>query len=215
MSFMTKLFGSKPKENYALDMINASFGGRQETRHLVKALPGLAANLYGLAEQGASEMTKRLKGRDPRRLLAECIFELELVGGFDEVAVYSGDVALASFYVDALLFQATGLRPSPEPVAAHYLGEGTHTCRGIAKYRKAKDYFKVADPSGWLFGEEYSAIVSGNAKDIAHIAAVLPVSVSLRAEGKWRTRFALTGHTPSRSERDAVRAMVEKSMSNL
>jgi hypothetical protein len=123
-------------------------------------------------------------------LLRECIFDLELVGGLDEVVAYTGDIGLASCYIDAVLFQATGKEPT-EPTEAQYLCEGTHTCRGLAKYSNAKDYFKVSDPAGWLFGKEYAAILSGSAKDIAVISAVLPHTITIRVKGKEHTRYAL------------------------
>jgi hypothetical protein len=144
-------------------------------------------------------------------LLAYCIFDLELFAGFDEVVSFSGDAALASLYIDALLIRATGQMPCMEVTEVEYRDEGTQMCRGIAKYSDAKKYFTTGDPHGWLFGKEYSAIMTGSPSDIAYIGAVLPASIGLRAEGRWRTRYALTGQATTSDEREALAAIIRRS----
>src|SRR5271167_4344312 len=198
------------ESNRALDFIVASYADRPETTHLVKVLPSLAVALYSEAEQHARRLTEPQIGPDRRRLLAECILDLELFGGFDAAVEYTGDGGLASCYIDAVLFEATGKEASVEPTEAQYRDEGTHMCRGIAKYVKAEDYCKMPDPVGWLFGKEYSAILADSAKNFAYVAAVLPRSLAFRLDGRWRMRYALTGEVPSQSEQDAACAMLER-----
>jgi len=191
MGLLTKFF--KTRNNPALNFILANYAGRIQTEHLVNVLPSLARVLYAEATQNAGKMHIRALGRHRWLLLTECILDLELAGGFDEVVNYTGDLGLASCYIDAVLFQATGKGPSPEPTESQYRDEGTQTCRGPTKYSKAKEYFKMSDPAGWLFGKEYAAILSGSAQDIAIISAVLPHTVTLRIKGKEHMRYALRG----------------------
>jgi hypothetical protein len=189
VGLLAKLFGRK--NNPALNFILSNFAEHTEIDHLVAVLPDLARLLYAGATENAREMQSRALGRNRSLLLIECILDLELVAGFDEVVNYVGDIELASCYIDAVLFEATKQEPGPEPTQDQYLNEGTQECRGLAKYSMAKHYFKVPDPAGWLFGKEYAAILSGNPKDIAIISSVLPHTIKLRDMAKVLTRSAL------------------------
>ncbi len=200
MNFLTKLFSPKKAQSYrALDIIMSSCSLHPSTGHLVKVLPDLTNSLYAAAKMTAKVMSDIIAGMssDHRRLLTECILDLELVSAFDEVVEYTNDFELASYYIDAILFQATGKEPSDIPTEKQYMSEGTQLCRGIAKYKNAKAYFNVPDRDGWLFGKEYSAILTGRAQDIAYIASVRPMTDSILTEGRRRTRYALTGKVPS------------------
>ena len=95
--------------------------------------------------------------------------DLELVSAFSVVEEHAGDPALASCYVDAIVFEATGMEASGPPTDDEYRFEGTHRNRGIAKYEKAKQNFNVADPTAWLFAKEYAVITSGDALDFAYL----------------------------------------------
>ena len=216
MTLLAKLFGSIAKRNRALDFIAKSYPRHPKAQHLINVLPDLASTLYAEAEQSAGKMLQQNEAErrpDHRRLLTECILDLELVRGFDEVVEYTNDSKLSSCYVDAVVYQATGKESSVEPTERQYRVEGTHMCRGIAKYSRAKQYFKISDAIAWLFGKEYSAILSGSPTDIAYILPVLPLTVLIRAEGAWRTRYVLTGNSPTNDEQSAVSAMVDEMMS--
>ena len=208
MRLITRLLGRGAKSNRALTLVTSSYAGHPATRRLIKSLPGLAVVLRHKAKQHSKKIASSQLGYGQRQLLAECIIDIELLGGFDEVLKFTGDAGLASCYIDAVLFEATGKEPGAEPTEAQYRDEGTQVYRGVAKYARVKDHFRVPDPVGWLFGKECSAILSGSAKDVAYIAAVLPLSVGLRAEGKWKMRYALTGKAPSQSEENALSAMM-------
>ena len=202
-------------QNRALNFITSSYSQHPCVGHLVKVLPDLTKSLYVDAEKTAAEMMADLKEEIPtgrRRLLTECILDLELVSSFDEVVKYTKEFALASCYVDAVLFQATGKEASGYPTDMQYRVEGTHTCRGIPKYRKAKEQFNVPDPMAWLFGKEFGAIVFENAIDFSHIVAVNPLTVLIRAHGTWRTRYVLTNEVPTQEELSRVSAVVNKAV---
>lgn len=104
--------------------------------------------------------------------LSECILDLELLSIFNKTLEYAQDKALASIYVDAIIFEATGKEPGGVPSREEFEFGGTEKYRGIAKYGAAPNYFKVSSPYAWLFGKEYSRIKTGSAMDFAYVAAV-------------------------------------------
>lgn len=198
--------------NRALDFIAVSFRDRPHAEHLLEAHADLTCALYADAKETAAKILVAGKvevAPDRRRLLTECVLDLELVSAFSVVKEYTGEPALASCYVDAVVLEATGAEPSGAPTESEYRDTGTYRYRGIAKYTGSKEYFKMADPAAWLFGTEYAAI-SGNAKDPAYIAAVLPLALLIRAHGKWITRYWLVGEAPTDAEQNALAVLMEK-----
>lgn len=215
VSVVRQIRGRDRENNQAFQFLRSNYADHFGTDRLIAVLPRLAQDLYQFAEHTAYEMTKHERPRitrDKRRILAECLLDLELTQAFGQVQTYCGQPELASCYVDAVLAEATGQEAGPEPTEAQYLGEGTCFCRGIAKYAIAKkSSHGVRDREGWLFGKEYSQIVTGDPNDIAYVAGVLPLSIRVRAIGGWLTRYALTGQEPSSDEQDAlVRILSDK-----
>lgn len=170
------------------------------TRLLITAVPSLVRELYSEAKGWAKELGSG------KPLLADCVLDLELVGGFGVVADFAKDAELASIYTDALVFAATGKPVNRVPDERDYRELGTEKYRGIAKYAASGKYFNVGDPEGWLFGKEYARIVNGDA-DLAHIIAVTPTTLRIRKLGAWIVEHALTGKIPSEEERAALSAL--------
>jgi hypothetical protein len=108
------------------------------------------------------------------RLFVECVLDLELAGGLDKTVEFTGDKALASAYIDAIVFDLTGKDPSALPSDLEFQEGGTEGYRGVAKYAMTRRYFNIPSPEAWLFGKEYSRIKTGNAKDLAQIAFIRP-----------------------------------------
>jgi hypothetical protein len=199
--------------NRALDFIAVSYRDNPWTEHLLKAHPDLTSALYGDAEETAAKILTRTRADvtpDRRRLFTECVLDLELVSAFSVVEGHTGDPAIASCYIDAIVFEATGMESSRPPTDDEYRFEGTYRNRGIAKYRRAKQDFNVADPVAWLFAKEYAVIASGDALDFAYIAAVLPLTLPIRAHGRWTTGYWLTGKLPTVAEQNALAILMEK-----
>jgi hypothetical protein len=205
MNLLTDLFARRRRRNRARNFIESSYAQHGATKHLVSVLPELAKALYCEAERAADAMLESEVRPGARRLLTECVFDLELGRAFDVVAQYTKDAGLASCFIDALVFEATRKESSVAPTETQYVAEGTQACRGIAKYSKAKHHFKrIPDATAWLFGKEYSAIMSGSAMDFAYILAAAPMTLLVRAEGGWLTRYFLTGARPTQEEREAI-----------
>jgi hypothetical protein len=195
--------------NRALTFLAESYSGHPSTKRLIDVLPVLADALYTKATATAavlSQGTDQPLSTGSRELLATCILELELVCAFQAVLDHTRDSALSSCYVDAVFFQAIGQEAGRDPTEIQYLAEGTQKCRGIAKYQQAKKYLHVGDPDAWLFGKEYSAIITGNALNFACISAVQPLTLLIRIrDGKWLTRYLLTGQLPTDEEQSQLR----------
>src|SRR5215831_16637381 len=105
-------------------------------------------------------------------------------------------------------------KQEPSPLRFSFLLRAPVSVEGFAKYALAKTHFgETGDAEGWLFGKEYSQIVSGSPLDFAYIAAVLPLSIRVRVIGGWQTRYALTGQEPSSDEQDALEKVIAKSLS--
>jgi hypothetical protein len=184
MSIFSRLFGGKgesrsvargDRANPALDYIKSK-PPDFVTETLIAAFPSLSASLFS----EAGKLAQGLGLND--HLFVECVLDLELVGGLDKVVEFAGDKALASAYVDAIIFDLTDKNPSAVPSELEFQEGGTERYRGIAKYAMAADYFRVPSPGAWLFGREYSGIKTGNAKDLAQIVSARPAfSVILKA----------------------------------
>lgn len=98
---------------------------------------------------------------------------------FDELAKCCGDNELASLFVDVIVFEATGCE-ARTPAEAEVLDEGTQRVRGLSKYVLGRRLLRVPDVEGWMFGKEYSALLTGSAKDLAYTAAVHPTTILIR-----------------------------------
>jgi hypothetical protein len=154
---------STPQANPALDQIR-SIPQTKVTKTLIAALPNLSLALITEARRFAGLMGANSE------LLAECILDLELLGGFERVVKYTNDRELASALIDAVVFEVTGKDPSNVPGDEDIKINGTQRYRGIIKYKIAQAKFGIE--RAWLFGKEYSWIRSGNAMDIAYVGAV-------------------------------------------
>ena len=141
--------------------------------------------------------------------LAKCVFDLMLLSCFSQIGEYTGDSEFTSVFVDALLYQATGCE-AEVPTKSQILDEGTHHTRGVAKYKVARDYIKISELDGWLFGKEYASVVSGNPKELALIMAVGPISFLIRADAMWSVKYFLYGTSPSDEEREQIKAIADK-----
>lgn len=184
-----------PERNPALDELK-QLPQTAVTAGLINALPGLAAELVAEARKQASSLGIN------DTVFAECILDLELAGAFERVLTFVGNRNLASLFIDAVVFEATGKRPS-NPSGVDMIACLTHQHRGLAKYAIAKRYFSVPDPGAWLFGTEYAS-VKGNARDPIHVMnAGIPV-LFIRRTGAWAAEKALTGKSPTNEETDAL-----------
>jgi hypothetical protein len=133
------------------------------------------------------------------KALTNSIFDLQLTVLFGELTRCFNDNVIASILVDAVLYQGTGCLAA-SPTEQEVWDLGTKDVRGIHKFRRASELMpglKDIDSAAWVFGKEYSAIVSDNPKDLANIVAVAPLSFQLRAEAKWRIRNLLYGELPT------------------
>jgi hypothetical protein len=204
MQALERFFGKSAVPNPALDHIR-SLPEKDVTVKLVSALPSLARELLSEARKQAKAL------RSQNSLLVECVLDLELVGALDRVAKFTNDYDLASIYVDAIVFEATNKGPSGIPADLEFKATGTEQHRGIAKYSVAEKYFNVGDPCAWLFGKEYSKIMTGSALDIAYVTPVGPTTLIIRQYGAWMTDYALTGKVPGKEEKDAFLAVIERS----
>jgi hypothetical protein len=196
MNRITSFFAKKNLWNPALDQIT-QMPKSDVTIALLTAISKLTKNLYSEANTHA----RALGVKD--HMFAECVLDLELLGGFDKVLLFTGDKALASTYIDAIVFMATNKNPSELPTELEFRSLGTEHYRGIAKYAMAGTYFNVSNPVAWLFGKEYSKIKTGNANDFAYVAPIGPSALTIQRTGAIIVEYALTGRVPSREENDA------------
>ena len=186
-----------PEGNRALAFLLKTYSEHPQISTIVEALPKLAEAFNDRAKATAKKLCAT--GDNPvsnenQDLLGACVLDLELASAFEAVLDYTGDASLASCYIDALLFAATGREAGGVPTDIEYRTGGTEKYRGVAKYVGAKRHFRLSDPVAWLFGKEYSAIVSGSALDFAYITAVNPLTLSIRViDVKWLARFGTTG----------------------
>lgn len=204
--------------NKALDYMANNCSDRFEHfDHLVRCLPQLAAALSREAQSTSESLLKPKTLRehisqvfsDKGSILADCAFDLMLIPCFEEVTRYCGDNELASCYVDAVLYQATGRWPEI-PTESQVLYEGTHHTHGITKYKIARDYIKeIPDLAAWIFGKEYSAIVAGTPKDVVRIMAVLPFTLLFRQHARWKVKYFLYGTLPSENEKQQLNSLVQ------
>jgi hypothetical protein len=171
------------------------------TAGLIAAVPALAAELYAFAPKLADAAGIS----DP--VFIDCLFDLQLVGAFEKAMIFTGDGNLASLFVDAMVFEATGESPSV-PTDADMTAGQTHKHRGIHKYVLASKQFSGCDPFALLFGREYAnAKVNGlNQADVdrGSISAIYG-----RQSGAWAADLALTGKGPTDEEVDALSKRID------
>jgi len=189
--------------------------------HLVDSIPRLAAILrdasidvaetiyYG--QSRASRVLGRLTGR--YRLLADCVLDFMLVPCFHVVRECT-ESELASVYIDAVLYQATGSE-TEVPTEYQVRDEGTHKVRGVAKYAVRTQYSTVDYGDSWMFGKEVSTILTGSAKDTAYITMNYPISIHIVAVGKWAANYAIHGTLPTEAEKSEVNSFYDQSMRRL
>ncbi len=213
--------------NRALEYLLNRYGPLDgKVAFLVNALPALGDQLYVNAQTGVeivssflqktrltyllSTLTKTSFSPQKDRLLALCIFDLELCIYFDSVFSYCGHKELASLLADSLLYQATGYEAS-SPTDSELWDQGTQRSRGIHKYLLAHGQFKkIGDVQAWVFGKEVSAIVHGNAKDLHTVLRVVPLSGAVRVNAKNVCALSLYGIAPTREEEKAFTAGLEE-----
>lgn len=195
---------------------------------LVSDLPALANQLYGYAQEEAQGISQAFQSNllvrlltalgksssNKRKLLALCIFDLELCTYFNEIFAYCGDKELASLLVDSLLYEATAHEAS-SPNESEIFDKGTHNTRGIHKYLLSRQQFEhIGDIEAWVFGKEVAAIY-GNPKDIAIILGVSTFSIAVRIYSKNMCAFSLYGSLPKEAEQKAFQARLEEMSRNL
>jgi hypothetical protein len=147
--------------------------------------------------------------RTKSKQLADCIFDLKLTVLFIELTSFLSDNLIVSAFVDAVLYQATGCLPA-SPTDEEVVCTGTHRVRGIHKFWRARELMpgvRNMDSVAWVFGVEYSAIVSGNPNDMAYIICTAPIAARLRIEAKFLIRHVLYGEVPTASAISDVDAM--------
>lgn len=191
--------------NRALDYILANYPDSPAISHLMQSIPTFASLLRDQADetaeillQSGTNLVSRLlsKFNGKRKLLGDCIIDLMLVPCFEELAKYCGDNELASLFVDVIVFEATGCETGT-PAEAEVLDEGTQSVRGLSKYVLGRRLLRVPDVEGWMFGKEYSALLTGSAKDLAHIASVHPITIQIRRDGKTAAEYCVYGILPA------------------
>ena len=123
---------------------------------------------------------------------------------------YCGDKEVTSLLVDSLLYQATGYEAS-SPTDSDIWDEGTQKARGAQKYVLSRQQLKFkGDIEAWVFGKEVSAILHGNAKDLAIILGVSNFSILVRVEARKKCTFSLYGALPTEAEQSAFRVRLEE-----
>ena len=201
----------------------------------IKSLPKFADELYCSAENQArtllrgdpSNLVTRITGavagtltggRAKERLLASCIFDLHLTSFFAEFRDLIGVSESALMLVDGLLYQATGSKAG-SPTESELLNSGTQNVRGIQKFEAARKTMPlIGDVDAWIFGKEFSAIVSGEPGDIAKIVSVASFSLAARLRARWHIRYLLYGVLPKDKDKQELDATVldhEKSMQDM
>jgi hypothetical protein len=214
-------------KNRALDYLIANYQPlNSKAKKLVDLIPKLSSELHSEAQQ-ASTLSCFTGGSDNRvsrafrvlktiapgrqRLIAQCIFDLYLTVYFSEAYEFCGDKEIASLLTDAMLFQATGSEAG-SPTEDQILNEGTHTVRGIEKFKSAARMgFKEESQ---VFGKEI-ATLQGHRGEIGTIVSVAPISVMLRVHAKWAIRYFIYGTLPTKDEEQKLNELVTKMGKNL
>jgi hypothetical protein len=155
------------------------------TDRMVKAIPELARQLMLSARE------RSMKLQNAPSWYAECVLDFELTGAFHRALAFCKDPALASLFVDALLFEATGQEPTA-PEDLDVMSSLTHLYRGLGKYVIAKTSLRVS-PSEvplWVFGMEYAA-ATGSPLDPNRVTEIRLSAIEIRESAFSRTSSTL------------------------
>jgi hypothetical protein len=155
----------------------------------------------------AREIAAAVSGESTKQtLLANCIFDLHLTVFYLVFMEHLGDSGSALALVEALLYQANGSEPaSPADDEKAVSDACTQDVRGINKFQVArKTMAHLGDVEAWIFGMEFSAIVSGEPKDIAKIVSVSTFCLATRVHARWRIRYLLYGVLPTEEDKEAL-----------
>jgi hypothetical protein len=196
-------------------------------QRLIDSLPNFATELYGAAQDearkllrsGASNTFARiiraigvaLSGSNTQEAaLANSTFDLHLTTFLAELMEYLNDNTVASTFVDALLYEATGFE-SGVVTDERVLFYGTYNTRGIQKFEHGRRLMPhIKDIEGWMFGSEYSAIVCGSPKDITKVFPAAFFSVASRARAYFHIRYLLYDRLPTKAEEQAAEAWLRE-----
>jgi hypothetical protein len=200
---------------------------------LTDSLPKFGDELYSYAEDEARNLLrsptlnplKRVArgiaaavsgGSAKQRLLVNCIFDLHLTVFSLVFMEHLGDSDSASALVDALLYQATGSEPASPAEDEEAVSDAvTQNVRGIHKFLVArKTMGHLGDVEGWIFGREFSAIVSGDSRDIAKIVSVSTFCLATRVYARWHIRYLLYGVMPTEEDKQALEVSLKNQVKN-
>jgi len=168
---------SREQPNDALQLLRED-KTYEHTARMVKAIPGLALYLLARAREEAANLDGAADW------YSDCVLDLELTGAFHRTLAFCRDAALASLFVDALLFEAIDVMASL-----------THLYRGVGKYVIAKSTLTLT-PSElplWVFGMEYAAAI-GQPLDPIRVLEVRPEALQIREFAFSKTSSALVGN---------------------
>jgi len=178
---------SQKQSNIALQLLQEDQTYEHSPR-MVKAIPDLARSLLTRAREEAAGLNGAVGW------YSDCVLDLELTGAFHRALAFCHDAALASLFVDALLFDATGHQPTvPEDIDV--MAWLTHLYRGVGKYVIARSTLALP-PSElplWVFGAEYAAAV-GCPLDPIRILEVRPAALQIREFAFSKTSSGLVGN---------------------
>ena len=188
------VFTPPAERNPALDELK-QLPQTATTMALINSIPKLVPEINGMA----TEQTQRVGISDS--LFFDCVFDLMLVGAFDQVMAFSGgDINIASLFVDAIVFEATGKCPS-QPTAADMANGQAMKHRGIQKYALASKFFSSPVPFALFFGKEY-ARAKGDEMNQDMVARGFVMALIIKQTGVWETDRALSGRIPTAKEID-------------
>lgn len=218
--------------NKALSYLVDNYPQDTKLQTVVDLFPRFAGEMYATARDAAHTLLRKHTPNPLIRIakriatsvtgsgaketaLANCILDLQLTVCFSEFSKYFGDSDIASVLVDAFLYQATGFE-ADSPTEEQLLFAGTHNTRGIHKFQIAwKSMPHIGDSEAWIFGKEFSAIASGNSKDIACIVSVSPFSLVARVRARWLIRYLLYGTPPTKEDEQALEVDIKKQEKSL
>ena len=211
--------------NTALSYLDILYPRDAKVQTVINLLPKLSGELYNDAQEAArlllhshapnllarigEGIAAAVSGASTKETaLANSVFDLQLTVVFSEFADHFGDTDVAWLLVDALLYQATGFE-ADSPTNEQLLYAGTHDTRGAQKFciaRKIKPHLE--DVEGWIFGKEFSAIVTGSPLDLAYITSVAPSSVEMRVHARWIIRYVLHGTLPTEKDHQVLKSLL-------
>jgi hypothetical protein len=222
--------------NRALDYLVSHNSSRDtQLKSIIDSLPEIADGLYRFAQGEARTLLQTYTSNSfvrvarviaaaipgmsaKEKALANCIYDLLLTVYFTELAKLVADYELVSVSIDALVYQATGSEAGSS-TEEEVLSTGTQNTRGIHKFQVARKIMPhIGDIDAWVFGKEFSAIMSGSPMNIAYIVPVSPFSVMARFQARWHVRHVLYGTSPTKEDEQALEVAIkqqEKSMKEM